>query len=78
MCSVDNDDCVPGFTSRGLCPRHYGRFKRGAPMSSSFVVSHPVDRELVFLLDEGLYQYEIAAILGCSQSAVTKILNGTR
>ena len=48
-------------------------------MSSSFVVNKPIaDRELIFLLDEGLYQYEIAAILGCSQSAVTKILNGKR
>ena len=82
-CKVDSDNCSPGPLVRGMCRRHYDRWRRyGDTLDQlAWVVTNPVSKEKILQLhaeQPDLYQYEIAAILGCSQTSVCRILNGQR
>lgn len=76
-CRIDNEWCIYGANMRrGMCWRHYNRWKRspGAPMNAPF--PERVSRDELFrLYSEGYRQAEISRILGCSPGAVSRILS---
>jgi hypothetical protein len=80
VCRIDNEWCS-GELRRGYCRRHYDRitYRPWVPMEAPFQPHVVIDREKVFeLRSKGLYQYQIADILGCSQAGVCLVLKGRR